>query len=102
MAGIVVEAEALVALDGVDGALGCKFDRLGGVGRAGLPQVDARVRVEYNPNLVETWFASGPVAFGNPQTTVPVTAAQPMSTGAAPAAPPMTMFWAVRRFNHIV
>jgi ABC-2 type transport system permease protein len=31
--------------------------RLGGVGRAGLPQVDARVRVEYNPNLVETWFS---------------------------------------------
>jgi ABC-2 type transport system permease protein len=31
--------------------------RLGGAGRAGLPQVDARVRVEYNPNLVETWFS---------------------------------------------
>ena len=31
--------------------------RLGGAVRAGLPRVDARVRVEYNPNLVETWFS---------------------------------------------
>jgi ABC-2 type transport system permease protein len=31
--------------------------RLGGAGRAALPQVDARVRVEYNPNLEETWFS---------------------------------------------
>ena len=30
--------------------------RLGGGG--GVPQVDARIRVEYNPNLVETWFSS--------------------------------------------
>ena len=28
-----------------------------GAGR-GLPQIDARIRVEYNPNLVETWFSS--------------------------------------------
>ena len=28
-----------------------------GVARGRLPQVDARVRVEYNPNLVETWFS---------------------------------------------
>jgi ABC-2 type transport system permease protein len=26
-------------------------------GRRGVSQVDARVRVEYNPNLVESWFA---------------------------------------------
>ena len=31
--------------------------RLGGAGLGRLPQVDARVRVEYNPNLVETWFS---------------------------------------------
>jgi ABC-2 type transport system permease protein len=31
--------------------------RLGGGGPGGLPQVDARVRVEYNPNLVESWFS---------------------------------------------
>ncbi len=24
----------------------------------GVPQVDARIRVEYNPNLLETWFSS--------------------------------------------
>ena len=29
-----------------------------GRGRAGLPQVEARIRVEYNPNLVETWVSS--------------------------------------------
>ncbi len=34
--------------------------------------------------------------------TVPVTAAQPTSTGAAPAAPPMTMFWGVERLIHSV
>ncbi len=33
---------------------------------------------------------------------VPVTAAQPTSGGTEPAAPPMTMFCEVRRFNHIV
>src|SRR6266850_7747678 len=32
----------------------------------------------------------------------PVTAAQPTSGGKAPAAPPMTMFWAVDRLSHIV
>ena len=31
----------------------------------------------------------------------PVTAAQPTSTGTAPAAPPMTMFHGVDRFSHI-
>ncbi len=31
--------------------------RLGAAGRGGVPQVDARLRVEYNPNLVEAWFA---------------------------------------------
>lgn len=31
--------------------------RLGGAGHGRVPQVDARVRVEYNPNLVETWFS---------------------------------------------
>jgi ABC-2 type transport system permease protein len=31
--------------------------RLGSAGRAGLPQVEARVRMEYNPNVVETWFS---------------------------------------------
>lgn len=30
----------------------------GGVAAAAVPQVDARIRVEYNPNLVETWFSS--------------------------------------------
>jgi hypothetical protein len=34
--------------------------------------------------------------------TVPVTAAQPTSTGKHPAAPPMTMLEAVRRFSHTV
>jgi hypothetical protein len=29
----------------------------------------------------------------------PVAAAQPMTGGKAPAAPPMTMFWGVRRFS---
>jgi ABC-2 type transport system permease protein len=32
--------------------------RLGPGARAGVPQVDARIRVEYNPNLDETWFSS--------------------------------------------
>jgi hypothetical protein len=31
-----------------------------------------------------------------------VTAAHPTSTGTAPAAPPITMFWSVERFSHIV
>jgi ABC-2 type transport system permease protein len=31
--------------------------RLGGAGQARLPHVDARVRIEYNPNLVESWFS---------------------------------------------
>jgi ABC-2 type transport system permease protein len=31
--------------------------RSGIAGGRGVPQVDARVRVEYNPNLDETWFA---------------------------------------------
>ena len=34
--------------------------------------------------------------------SVPVTAAQPTSTGTAPAAPPITMFWVERRFSHSV
>jgi len=32
---------------------------------------------------------------------LPSTAAQPTSTGTAPAAPPITMFWREVRFNHI-
>ena len=32
----------------------------------------------------------------------PVTAAQPTSTGTAPAAPPITMFCGLRGFNQIV
>ena len=31
-----------------------------------------------------------------------VTAAQPTSTGTAPAAPPMTMLWRLVRFSHSV
>ena len=31
--------------------------------------------------------------------TRPVTAAQPMTGGSAPAAPPMTMFWGVVRLS---
>jgi len=34
--------------------------------------------------------------------TDPVTTAQPITGGSAPAAPPMTMFCAVQRFSHIV
>ena len=34
--------------------------------------------------------------------TLPVTAAQPMTGGRAPAAPPITMFWGVERFRRIV
>ena len=34
--------------------------------------------------------------------TSPVTAAQPITGGKAPAAPPMTMFCGVRRFSHMV
>ena len=34
------------------------------------------------------------------KSTRPVTAAQPTSGGKAPAAPPMTMFWGVRRLSH--
>ncbi len=34
--------------------------------------------------------------------TEPVAAAQPITGGMAPAAPPMTMFCAVRRFSHMV
>ena len=34
--------------------------------------------------------------------TSPVAAAQPISGGNAPAAPPMTMFCGVRRFSHTV
>ena len=33
---------------------------------------------------------------------LPVTAAQPTSTGTAPAAPPITMFWVEVRFSHSV
>ena len=36
------------------------------------------------------------------QLSLPVTAAQPTSTGTAPAAPPMTMFCDERRFSQIV
>jgi len=31
--------------------------RLGAGARAAVPQVEARIRVEYNPNLDETWFS---------------------------------------------
>ena len=31
--------------------------------------------------------------------TLPVTAAQPITGGSAPAAPPMTMFWGVLRLS---
>ncbi len=34
--------------------------------------------------------------------TEPVAAAQPMTGGMAPAAPPMTMFCGVQRFSHMV
>ena len=34
--------------------------------------------------------------------TEPVTAAQPITGGNAPAAPPMTMFCGVQRLSHIV
>src|SRR5438067_541182 len=34
--------------------------------------------------------------------SVPVTAAQPTSTGTAPAAPPITMFWGLRGLSQIV
>ena len=34
--------------------------------------------------------------------TSPVGAAQPITGGSAPAAPPMTMFCGVRRFSHAV
>ena len=34
--------------------------------------------------------------------TEPVTAAQPIIGGKAPAAPPMTMFCGVRRLSHMV
>ena len=33
---------------------------------------------------------------------MPVAAAQPITGGKAPAAPPMTMFCGVQRFSHIV
>ena len=36
------------------------------------------------------------------QLRVPVTAAQPTSTGTAPAAPPITMFWVDVRFSQRV
>ena len=36
------------------------------------------------------------------QPSEPVTAAQPTSTGTAPAAPPMTMFWRLVRFSQRV
>ena len=36
------------------------------------------------------------------QASEPVTAAHPTSTGTAPAAPPMTMFWVLVRFSQIV
>ncbi|HET8530523.1 MAG TPA: ABC transporter permease [Methylomirabilota bacterium] len=32
-------------------------ERLGSGARAAVPQVEARIRVEYNPNLDETWFS---------------------------------------------
>ncbi len=32
-------------------------ERLGSGARAAMPQVEARIRVEYNPNLDETWFS---------------------------------------------
>ena len=34
--------------------------------------------------------------------TSPVAAAQPTIGGKAPAAPPITMFWGVRRFSQMV
>ena len=36
------------------------------------------------------------------QSSEPVTAAHPTSTGTAPAAPPMTMLWVLVRFSQIV
>ena len=36
------------------------------------------------------------------RSTEPVTAAQPITGGNAPAAPPITMFCGVRRFSQIV
>jgi hypothetical protein len=36
------------------------------------------------------------------QLSLPVTAVQPTSTGTAPAAPPITMFWLEWRFKMIV
>ena len=36
------------------------------------------------------------------QPAMSCTAAQPTSTGTAPAAPPMTMFWVLVRFSHSV
>ena len=39
---------------------------------------------------------------GSSEATPPVTAAQPITGGSAPAAPPMTMFCGVERFSHIV
>jgi ABC-2 type transport system permease protein len=37
-------------LEGRRGAMGARA--------ASIPQIDARIRVEYNPNLLETWFSS--------------------------------------------
>ena len=37
-----------------------------------------------------------------PKPTSPVAAAQPITGGNAPEAPPMTMFCGVRRFSHTV
>jgi ABC-2 type transport system permease protein len=44
---------------GIAGGYGVELleRRLGAAGRGRLPQVDARIRVEYNPNLDETWFS---------------------------------------------
>ncbi len=38
----------------------------------------------------------------DPKSTEPVTAAQPIIGGKAPAAPPITMFCGVLRFSHMV
>ena len=44
---------------GIANAWGVELlERRLGVGGAGVPQVETRIRVEYNPNLLETWFSS--------------------------------------------
>ena len=71
-------------------------------GNSGLVLVRQLASLQAGTRIVVlTGYASISTAI-EARLTSPVTAAQPIIGGNAPAAPPMTMFCGVRRFSHIV